>query len=347
MINNIPTIIRLRNTLEFVPNDKYLIYVERDYNPEANDFLMKYIAKDRRLLFLPQITEKIIQEEETLEYANPGHIELNKSEIYNVIFDYVDNIDLITNGFIHFTGYKDEEWYYYSYTQYEGLSEELMFAQFSDVEFRDKKWALSIEGKERLAVGSGVRFCIHTDPVDHSSADETFDWESKNLIKEIEERVAKLEQKGIARAVLMKMIGGETKPSRMIIDSKYRIYLIDYGYMEIKMTPLVTAVYFLFLNHPEGIMFKELGNYKSELMQIYSKISNRSDMADMAKSISSICDPLNNSINEKCARIREAFIAKFDRSIVDYYCITGRRGEAKNIKLDRSMVIGKDQLIDK
>lgn len=46
-----------------------------------------------------------------------------------------------------------------------------------------------------------------------------------------------------------------------------------------------------------------------------------------------------NSINEKCARIRAAFIKEFDHHLAKYYVVTGERGEAKKITLPRDLVI--------
>ena len=42
--------------------------------------------------------------------------------------------------------------------------------------------------------------------------------------------------------------------------------------MEITMEPLIKAVFLLFLKHPEGIMFKELPEYRRELAEIYGRI---------------------------------------------------------------------------
>jgi hypothetical protein len=56
------------------------------------------------------------------------------------------------------------------------------------------------------------------------------------------------------------------------------------------------------------------------------------------KSISAITDPFNNSINEKCARIREAFVSQFDEEIAKHYFVTGKRGEAKVITLARELI---------
>lgn len=49
--------------------------------------------------------------------------------------------------------------------------------------------------------------------------------------------------------------------------------------------------------------------------------------------------PLNNSINEKCARIRGAFVGEFDNYMAKYYYIDGQRGEAKKITLPRDLVV--------
>jgi hypothetical protein len=46
-----------------------------------------------------------------------------------------------------------------------------------------------------------------------------------------------------------------------------------------------------------------------------------------------------NSINEKCARIRSAFIREFDESLAKNYFVTGERGEPKKISLPRDLVV--------
>jgi hypothetical protein len=78
--------------------------------------------------------------------------------------------------------------------------------------------------------------------------------------------------------------------------------------------------------------------YKEELERIYLTISDREDVGDMEKSILDMTDPTKNSINEKCSRIREAFVAKFDESLASKYFVTGKRGEPKVIALDRNLV---------
>ena len=67
-------------------------------------------------------------------------------------------------------------------------------------------------------------------------------------------------------------------------------------------------------------------------------ITKREDTASIRQSIDRILDPTNNSINEKCARIRAAFIYRFDDRLAEKNYITGYAGKPKKIELDRSLV---------
>lgn len=172
------------------------------------------------------------------------------------------------------------------------------------------------------------------------NADEEFDYESKILVQEIKERVNKLRQKGIDEYIISQIFQHhERKLSRVRITKDYRIFLGDYFGMEIKMTPLPKAVFLLFLKHPEGIMFSHLPDYREELMEIYKKVKGPFYNEEQArKSIEDVTYPLSNSINEKCSRIREAFVSQFDEHLARYYYVDGKRAEPKKIALPRNMV---------
>ena len=108
--------------------------------------------------------------------------------------------------------------------------------------------------------------------------------------------------------------------------------------MEIKMPTLSKAIYMLYLRHPEGIMFSYLPDYRDELLHLYGMISGRDNREEIKRSIDDVTDPTRNSINEKCSRIKQAFLREFDDSIARNYYITGERGEAKKILLSRDLV---------
>jgi hypothetical protein len=160
-----------------------------------------------------------------------------------------------------------------------------------------------------------------------------------DLIEEIKERIAKLRQRGIAEYILEQLIHPDDRLSRLVITKDYRIILPDYNDMEIKMEPLVKAVYLLFLKHPEGLYFKHLPDYRKELTSIYNKLKPFGLTDRALQSIEDVTNPQLNSINEKCARIRGAFVGQFDNYMAKHYYIDGTRGEVKKISLPRNLVI--------
>lgn len=153
--------------------------------------------------------------------------------------------------------------------------------------------------------------------------------DTEELMEEVRERIAKLRQRGIAEYLLEQLIHPDDRLSRLIVTKDYRIVLPDYQNLEIKMEPLVKAVYLLFLKHPEGILFKQLLEYRNELTLIYEKLRPTGLTERAIQSIEDVTNPLLNSINEKCARIRGAFVGEFDDYMAKYYYIDGARGEAK------------------
>lgn len=160
-----------------------------------------------------------------------------------------------------------------------------------------------------------------------------------DLIDEVKERICKLRQRGVSQFILEQLIHPDDRLSRLIITKDYRLLLPDYNNMEIKMEPLVKAVFLLFLKHPEGILFKHLPDYRKELAEIYIKLRPLGLTDRALQSIEDVTNPLLNSINEKCARIRGAFVGQFDDHMARHYYIDGLRGEAKKISLPRELVV--------
>lgn len=191
--------------------------------------------------------------------------------------------------------------------------------------------------KERSSSDTELAYCKKPtiEKPKHVPAEE-LDPESMLLLREIEERVNKLKLRGVE--VMISGINDAPKLSRLVVTRDFRIILPDYGNIEIEMTPLVKAVYLLFLRHEEGIEFKNLIDYRDELMDIYIAIRNYSITCSMGRSIEDITNPFKNSINEKRARIREAFYTRFNPSLAKNYIIIGERGETKRIPLDRHLV---------
>ena len=162
--------------------------------------------------------------------------------------------------------------------------------------------------------------------------------DKQKLLKEVKEKVQKLKEYGMSEKEITALFHTEQPLLKLFISKNYKIFLGDER-KEVHMEPLVKAVYLLFLKHPEGILFKHLPAYRQELTKIYSEVRpwGLSDRA--LRSIEDVTNPMLNSINEKCARIRGAFIGQFDDHLARHYYIDGLRGEAKKIALPRDLVV--------
>ena len=112
------------------------------------------------------------------------------------------------------------------------------------------------------------------------------------------------------------------KLSRLIITEDYRFVLADYNQIEVELQPVHKAVYLLFLAHPEGIEFKRLGDYREELKGYYMQTAKLLDKEKIEEGVNHLVDPLDNAINEKCSRIKKAFLDLMDEYRASYYIIS-------------------------
>lgn len=110
--------------------------------------------------------------------------------------------------------------------------------------------------------------------------------------------------------------------SRLLITKDYRFILVDDGNRKVELTPVHKAVYLLFLNHPEGIEFKQLRDFHEELMDYYMAVARNMDKQAIEESVGMLINPLNNSINEKCSRIKKTFLSMMDPYRANYYIVS-------------------------
>ena len=154
---------------------------------------------------------------------------------------------------------------------------------------------------------------------------------------------------GVSVLEELRIEAAKSRLSRLLVTKDYRIILVDYGNKEVEMTPVHKAVYLLFLNHPEGIEFKKLCEYRNELLGYYMATAKLMDKQTIAESVDMLVDPLNNSINEKCSRIKSIFLNIMDLYTANYYIISGHTQKhfagsskiwyerLKNVKIPREL----------
>lgn len=228
------------------------------------------------------------------------------------------------------------------YTGYPLKPDEDLQRQFQDSFSLVEK----LEEKDRFNTPAWKRNLLDSKPLIPQEnlplSDQNFSTEAFRLAREIRTKILQLKESGSLRLldnILEEVLDVKSNLSVLYITNDYRIFLKDYEMKEVVMAPLPKALFLLFLRHPEGILLKELRDYRDELLSIYKNVTTHEDLTRAIESINAMTDPLNNSVNEKCSRIRAAFLQVVADEIAENYYITGLKGEPKQIKIDRTKVI--------
>lgn len=132
--------------------------------------------------------------------------------------------------------------------------------------------------------------------------------------------------------------------SRLLIDARGKIFLPEFGNIEIKLKPLEKTIYKFYIEHPEGVRFSDLKDYKHELINYYKNYILNDDgdlrqIEDRVKMrVEKLVNVTNNAVAEKVAKIKVAFVKAIGEELAKHYYIQGGNGEVKRVMLDRALV---------
>lgn len=323
---------------KFIPNDA--IYVE---GACASEYVV-----DRQLDFYRDIFEhrnmRFVYLPEVMRYAMPN-VEFDERALYDAVIRQ-SGLDVEGRGFI-IVKEDGTLTFFDSNDSLEVLFYDIIKPRFDSFGDINKVEETNICYLEKLKEDSGgessksVRFRIAQPSLDSVCCKIAFsepDDEIEELTAQVAVAIERLKQLGVDYATILNIVKGEPKLSRMVVTDMGRIILPDYNEMEIEMRPTAKALYLLYLKYADGIAFKDLPDYKNELMKIYAKVSNLSNGDAQREAVEALVDPFQNTINVACSRVKEAFVSRFNNDLADYYVISGKRGEAKKIKLNRGLV---------
>lgn len=172
-----------------------------------------------------------------------------------------------------------------------------------------------------------------------SSLDEILDEDVRETLEELEKKIERLRLLGIPLDAIVDFVARYETISRLRITDNLRILLPDYGNREILMGPLFKAIYFLFLNHPEGIILQQLESYHHELVNYYLQTSHKKELTGrMLETINTLEYPGNNNINSILSKIKAYFRATIDEHLAKHYYIVGKPSEPYKIALDNIII---------
>lgn len=123
----------------------------------------------------------------------------------------------------------------------------------------------------------------------------------------------------------------------LTITNKNRI-MIEKLNLEIRLKPMEKTLYFFYLKQKQGILFKDMIDYKTELLEIYGKVSTSDDLNEQEKRIKSLINPLEGSFNIQKSRINKTIIDLLGKEMSIFYKIDGTAGNPYKINLSKNLI---------
>jgi len=302
-------------------------------------------------VYLPKITEDL-NIRSIYRYFKPDATEQEiiffKSRISNMnLLEFIDD-DLrnqhIRPGLIQYMGREWDRDGHYIFS-YEPLPEEL-----ADMMYYEPERGIDLVVQDYISRHSLSGVTDFTGAVASTSQSEnkTQTDTDGDLMSEAQRLVERLRSAGIEGLALQELIDQVSRNRPTI--SKLRVkggkfYLVSYkeedgrNEKEVKMPTLSRLVYHLYLLHPEGIAFRDVRDFRQELLGLYGMYTGRESQEEIEKSIDDLINTSKNSLSEKCSRIRKAFKSIMDDSLAKNYYIDGPQGGTKTIPLNRNLVI--------
>ena len=334
--------IRVKMELPFTPYPDEVIYVDHSHTIKVERWRIEYY-KDFicELLNVPEgyaadygmLIVEMLKRHEFWEYFSDDERHDIESELIDMfdMRDYIIPRVLAENLRPSLLIYNETHGGYHYFTQFE-IDHDGLISTLNDVlEYMDHRDKEIVREYERVSSFALERIDIIADLRQKIS-------EMEKYIRQCEVTLSKM---GMKEQEIQDALTEDSPAWGLQITKRGKFFLMKDGKVteqEIRLSPLDKAVYLLFLRHEEGINFSFLPDYREELMEIYRSLMNYRTTAAMQKSINDVTDPTNNSINEKCARIRRAFVSALGEVKAGEFYIAGPRGEEKRIALDRAIV---------
>ena len=165
----------------------------------------------------------------------------------------------------------------------------------------------------------------------------------QQFLSELEQALSKLSEEGVN--IFLQTMGNDflkslsnlaPKPlSPIQVDKQFRILLPEYD-LEIKMNALWKAIYILFLRHPEGIVLKDMPNYRDELSDIYYAMGC-GEYERMEATLDDVTIPGSDNFRQYVSKINRAFTSVLAVDLAQHYMITGQRGKPYKIQIENNL----------
>ena len=142
-----------------------------------------------------------------------------------------------------------------------------------------------------------------------------------------------------ANLMFRKRIGILNKDSRIKIDlDTKKIFLKDFGNLDVRLNPKELSLYLLFIHHKEGIALNSLFDHNEELFAYYQKVSGRFKIEEMQNTISLMVNYLDGELHTTLSRIKSKFKKAIGTELSENYYIQVLPTGVHGIPLNREGV---------
>jgi len=152
---------------------------------------------------------------------------------------------------------------------------------------------------------------------------------SMNLVDQIFQILEGLRAQFLFRKGINRIAG----PYSLIVDENYNLYVPQLGNKQLLSEPLFRTLYIFLLQNPEGILLKDLMKHRTELIQIYSRLSPYQTKREIEKRINDLSNPLFGSFSQKKSKINRNLKNLLGDTIAESFLISGKRGTPFKINL--------------
>ena len=190
-------------------------------------------------------------------------------------------------------------------------------------------WACGFSGKGSEGDSSWREWVL--DEVEYSSSEG---FSAKELLSLVGKATSELEELG--KDCLPDL---ESSVKNVYITSDYRLFLDPGLKIEMRLSPSLKAVFILFLKHPEGVLFKDLGRYREELGRYFREASPFKDHDREVEILDRILDPSTKRLGIISSKLAQELSCYLDESSLGEFLIRKSSARVKTIPLNRSHVI--------
>lgn len=335
--------------LPFEQDEKQIIYVENEYDENANryirenyDSIIKHFhSLGYEFCYIPYLALQL-SKSELMKYYAPfavsdftQNIELKSDFLLNWMTN-PNKRSKIPPSLLYYQPIAMLERYDAALCQFRGiaLTSDSGYDQVND--FSTVLDEIIVATNYHNSQFTGIRF--------HKASKNEVDGFLNNLSDDEREDFkrwlameARFRPKGLTTGIFEYLTEGEDKISPMRITKDFHIILVDNN-VEIELRALPKALYLLFLNHPTGISFQDLDYYKEELLKIYQMVNGDSFVTTAMRNTIDRLVGNKDYISQNIRYIRQAFHAAFKEQIAKNYTIEGKQGGERSVKLSRELI---------